>query len=84
MIAPLILESRDEDLWTSWESGYPKRFNSFTVSVTDAGVVSEGPLPSTLALCLRAPCHRRRLQFLDKIKQQQGYVGGERLIGFES
>ena len=48
MIAPLILESRDEDLWTSWESGYPKRFNSFTVSVTDAGVVSEGPLPLSL------------------------------------
>ena len=47
MIAPLILESKDEDLWTSWESGYPKRFNSFTVSVTDAGVVSEGPLPSS-------------------------------------
>ena len=41
-------------------------------------------LSPTLALCLRAPCHRRRLQFLDKIKQQQGYVGGERLIGFES
>ena len=40
-------------------------------------------LSPTPALHLRAPCHHHRLHRLDKIKKQQGYVGGEKVLNLD-